>query len=182
MQNEETKGITVKVDASLHAEVKAYLEEKGIKMAEFVAQALRNELHPQNKISEENHMENMRTMAFQIPESLFQRIKDYLQRNNLTQKQFILGLITDELKRDQAARQAKTPDTAQVEEVPETQRETPTAAVCEDGTSEFQAEDKEEELTEETTITDEDTEAIPDHDASEELAEDEEAQGFELRM
>ena len=42
----------------------------------------------------------MRTVAFQVPETLFQKIKDYLQRNNMTQKQFILGLIEDELERD----------------------------------------------------------------------------------
>ena len=45
-------------------------------------------------------MENMRTVAFQVPESLFQRIKDYLQRNNMTQRQFLLGLIETELDRD----------------------------------------------------------------------------------
>ena len=34
-------------------------------------------------------MEKMRTLAFQVPESLFQRIKDYLHRNNMTQKKEI---------------------------------------------------------------------------------------------
>lgn len=32
-------------------------------------------------------MGNMRTMAFQVPEELFQRIKDYLHRNNMSQKE-----------------------------------------------------------------------------------------------
>ena len=31
-------------------------------------------------------MENMRTLAFQAPESLFQRVKRYLERNQMTQK------------------------------------------------------------------------------------------------
>ena len=44
-------------------------------------------------------MENTRTVAFKVPEPLFQKIKDYLQRNNMTQKEFILGLIEDELER-----------------------------------------------------------------------------------
>ena len=51
-------------------------------------------------------MENMRTVAFQVPESLFQRIKDYLQRNNMTQRQFLLGLIEAELDRDLTEREA----------------------------------------------------------------------------
>ncbi len=45
-------------------------------------------------------MENMRTMAFQVPEEMFQRIKEYLQRHHMTQKQFVLGLIEAELDRD----------------------------------------------------------------------------------
>lgn len=50
-------------------------------------------------------MGNMRTLAFQVPEDLFQRIKDYLQRNNMTQKEFMLGLIEDELDREQTERE-----------------------------------------------------------------------------
>ena len=100
----EKKGITVKVDAELHAEVRQYLEENGLTMAEFVAKSLRDELHP--KFTEEKSMENMRTLAFQVPEELFRKIKDYLQRNNLTQKEFVIGLIENEIERDLAQRQA----------------------------------------------------------------------------
>lgn len=49
MPNGEKKGITVKIDADLHAEIRQYLEEHEMTMAEFVAQALDNELHPQYK-------------------------------------------------------------------------------------------------------------------------------------
>ena len=41
---------------------------------------------------------NNRTIAFQVPEELFGRLKDYLARNGLKQKDFILGLIERELK------------------------------------------------------------------------------------
>ena len=51
-------------------------------------------------------MGNMRTMAFQVPEDLFNQIKDYLERHNMTQKQFVLGLIQDELDRDYEEQQA----------------------------------------------------------------------------
>ena len=50
-------------------------------------------------------MGNMRTMAFQVPEELFQQIKDYLSRNHMTQKEFVIGLIKTEIERDLAARQ-----------------------------------------------------------------------------
>ena len=53
-------------------------------------------------------MGNMRTLAFQVPEELFQRIKGYLQRNNMTQRQFVLGLIETELEREQVQRNGVT--------------------------------------------------------------------------
>ena len=106
MSETEKKGITVKIDADLHAQVKQYIEENGITMAEFVSKALDDELHPKTTIKEEKYMGNMRTMAFQVPEDLFNQIKDYLERHNMTQKQFVLGLIQDELDRDYEEQQA----------------------------------------------------------------------------
>ena len=102
----ETKGITVRIDAGLHAQVREYVESHGMTMAEFVSQALDNELHPKYQLQEASTMANTRTIAFQVPEDLYQRIKDYLSRNNMTQKQFFLGLIETELEREQSERKA----------------------------------------------------------------------------
>lgn len=107
---DEKRGITVKIDADLHAEVRQYIEQHGMTMAEFITLAVDNELHPKHQIKEEKNMGNMRTMAFQVPEELFQRIKGYLQRNNMSQKQFVLGLIEAELDREQAQRDGVTED------------------------------------------------------------------------
>lgn len=76
-------------------------------MAEFVTAALKDELHPKIQMKEEKEMGNMRTLAFQVPEDLFQKIKDYLQRNNMTQRQFVIGLIETELERDLAMRESE---------------------------------------------------------------------------
>lgn len=100
MADENKKGITVKIDADLHAQVKEYIESRGMTMAEFITAACDDLLHPKITEKEDKKMENMRTVAFQVPERLFQRIKDYLQRNNMTQRQFLLGLIETELDRD----------------------------------------------------------------------------------
>jgi len=122
--SEEKKGITVKIDADLHAEVKEYIESQGLTMGEFVAKALGDELHPKTTIAGGNTMEKMRTMAFQVPEDLFQKIKDYLNRNHMTQKEFVIGLITKEIDRDLTARQGTAQRTVsaeeqQAEEIPE---------------------------------------------------------------
>ena len=105
MSTEAKKGITVKVDAGLHAEVTQSLGEHGMTMGEFVTLALTNELHPKIQIKEEKNMENRKTLAFQVSEDLFLRIKEYLQRNNMTQKEFVIHLIERELDRDQAMRE-----------------------------------------------------------------------------
>ena len=105
----EVKGITVKIPADLHAEVKAYLEAHGMTMGEFIAQAVDHELHPKLE-QEDKNMERMRTLAFQVPDSLFQRVKAYLERNHMTQKQFVVGLIEAELEQNEAQYQASHPE------------------------------------------------------------------------
>lgn len=143
MPNEEKKGITVKVDAALHAEVRQYLESHGMTMAEFVTLALQDELHPKIQMKEDSG--SMRTLAFQVPDDLFKRIKEYLQRNNMTQKEFIIGLIETELDRDMAEREsvneAQEDDSEQAEEDTEAEGN---AAV-----DDFEADSSEDELEDE---------------------------------
>lgn len=168
MPAEEKKGITVKVDAGLHAEVKQYIESHGMTMAEFVSLALHDELHPKFQTKEDAG--NMRTLAFQVPEDLFQKIKDYLRRNNMTQKEFVIGLIETELERDLAQRErvneafegAEEP----VEEVSDELDETAPVGDFADGSDGDEPEDEPEDESE---------------DEPEDESEDEE-QGFTLGM
>ena len=118
----EMKGITVKIPADLHAEVKAYLEAHGMTMGEFIAQAVDHELHPKLE-QEDKNMERMRTLAFQVPDSLFQRVKAYLERNHMTQKQFVIGLIESEIEQDEAQYQASHPEEQEDEEESDDQTE-----------------------------------------------------------
>ena len=120
----EMKGVTVKIPADLHAEVKAYIEAHGMTMGEFIAQAVDHELHPKIQITQEDkNMERMRTLAFQVPDSLFQRVKAYLERNHLTQKQFVIGLIEAELEQDEAQYQASHSEEQENEEESDDQTE-----------------------------------------------------------
>ena len=83
-------------------------------MSEFVAKALDSELHPSQTRGGVT-MAN-RTLAFQVPEEMFDRIKDYLNRHHMTQRQFVLGLIEAELDRDMQ-------QTNEVEQQPEDEDE-----------------------------------------------------------
>ena len=110
MEELNKKGITVKVDAGLHAEIRQYLEAHEMTMSEFISKALDEWLHPVQTEKEGNIMGNTRTIAFQVTEDLFQKIKDYLQRNHMSQRQFLVGLIEDELERDMRQRETDTVD------------------------------------------------------------------------
>ncbi len=202
MSTNEKKGITVKIDAELHAEVRQYLERHEMTMAEFVTIALQDELHPKINLQEGKNMGNMRTLAFQVPEELFQKIKDYLQRNNMTQKDFVIGLIETEIERDLSQRAATNEVHTEAEEITEEQTETQeTAPVndCEDisGTVEeeydeqanddysedFEAENEEyENLDEDEELEeglDEDGEQCEDEDM---IEEQEESEGMVMSM
>lgn len=168
MPENEKKGITVKIDAQLHAQVKAFIEAQDMTMAEFVSKALDDELHP--KITQEvNNMGNMRTMAFQVPEELFQQIKDYLNRHNMTQKEFVVGLITTELERDMALRNGMTEEQAAPDESEE-ETESEDEDIDEDEDEELDDDESEDEDLDE----DEDEEESEDED--EDLDDDEESE------
>ena len=169
MATEGKKGLTVQLPLDLHAEVKQYVESNNMTMAEFVILALNDELHPKYQEKEENNMANMRTLAFQVPEDLFQRIKDYLRRNNMTQKEFVIGLIESEIERDLTAREAQD-KASQIAEVKEDE------TLEDEDTIYEEIEDAEEEIEDEVTETEEEAEGEildENEDELEEEAEDE---------
>lgn len=181
MSTNEKKGITVKIDAELHAEVRQYLERHEMTMAEFVTIALQDELHPKINLQEGKNMGNMRTLAFQVPEELFQKIKDYLQRNNMTQKDFVIGLIETEIDRDLTQRAAINDVHTESEEMSEEQKEAQeTASVndCESVSEEIEEEYREQEnddFSENFEAEEEECETLDeDEELEEELDEDEE--------
>ena len=157
----DMKGITVKIPADLHAELKAYIEAHGMTTGEFIALAVDNELHPKIQIKEEQPMENMRTLAFQVPESLFQRVKAYLERNHMTQKQFVIGLIEAELEQDEAQYQAEHPEGQEDEEESDEQAEEET----QDQLAAQEAQDGPEPQLEEQSATQENTDSVADDQA-----------------
>ncbi len=182
MPTNEKKGVTVKIDAELHAEVKQYIEAHEMTMADFVTLALQDELHPRFNIQEDKNMGNIRTLAFQVPEELFQKIKDYLQRNNMTQKQFVIGLIENEIERDltQRAAVSETPtDSERITEKLIEQRETAAVNDCESVSEEVGEQPEEQESTDFSDDFDDESEETEDLDDKMDESED---QGVSLGM
>ena len=185
------KGITVKVAAELHAEVSEYIRSHGMTMSEFVAVALDNELHPKISEKEGNIMANTRTVAFQVPEEMFQRIKDYLHRNNMTQKQFLLGLIERELDREQTARESENAgfehENEQDEDEPDySEKDAADDFEGDSDEDEFEDESEDEYAEDASKVDDEESEDedFGDDESDDEDFEDDEAEdeGFGMSM
>ena len=98
---DETRGITVKIDAALHARAKADQEARELTMSQYITLVLEEHFNPILKGSTEPM--NTRTMAFQIDETLFKRIKAHLTRTGLTQRAFVIGIIEDALSAAEGA-------------------------------------------------------------------------------
>lgn len=156
-----------------------YIEAHEMTMADFVTLALQDELHPRFNIKEEKSMGNMRTMAFQVPEELFQKIKDYLQRNNMTQKQFVIGLIENEIERDLTQRAAVNETPTDFERVTEEHAERQETAVVSDYESVSEEVGEQPKEQDDTDVSD-DFEA-EDVDEDEELYEDQD-EGMAMGM
>ena len=93
----DKKNLCAQIDTALHARVRQEQERSGMTLSEYVEQLIQNYYN----MKETTKMTgDMRTMAIQLPEELFERLKAYLKKNNLKQKQFIIGLIEDALEQD----------------------------------------------------------------------------------
>ncbi len=182
MANDAKKGITVKVDADHHAEISRYLQENGMTMTEFVTKALEDELHP--KITEgEKIMANTRTIAFQVSEDFYNRLKDYLQRNGVTQRQFLIDLIEDELDREQAELEGQDEDDYEDEEEDEDESEDESADFDEPEGVSAEVDDEGESVDESADLAE--IEAFPADSEGEEETESEdedEDEGFSMSM
>ena len=92
---EATKNLCAQIPEALHARVRTEQEQSGQTLSQYVTELI-TEYYQQK---EGRKMDGTRTMAFQIPEELFQRIKRYLDSETertgkkLSQREFVLGLI-----------------------------------------------------------------------------------------
>ena len=96
----ETKGVTCKIPLELHNRISEEIRESESTMSKFIEMVITEHYEKGvNKI-----MEKGRTLAFQVSEELFQRVKEYLENyekayhRRLTQKEFVIGLIEQALE------------------------------------------------------------------------------------
>ena len=101
-----TKNLCAQIDLALHTKVCEERERAGQTTSQYITQLLR-EYYEMKENGGKSDMANKgnRTMAFQIPEELFQRIKRHLERESdrlgrrVTQREFVLDLIEEALSK-----------------------------------------------------------------------------------
>ena len=101
-----TKNLCAQIDLALHTKVCEERERAGQTTSQYITQLLR-EYYEMKENGGKSDMANKgnRTMAFQIPEELFQRIKRHLERESdrlgrrVTQQEFVLDLIEEALSK-----------------------------------------------------------------------------------
>ena len=96
---EQRKNLCAQVPLSLHAQVTEAKEQLGQTTSEYITNLLTEYYEMKKDGGNKTMAANTRTMAFQISEALFQRIKAHLDRESarlgrkVTQREFVLGLI-----------------------------------------------------------------------------------------
>ena len=108
----ETKGVTCKIPLDLHNRISAEIRDTESTMSKFIEMVIREHYEK----GDVRVMAKGRTLAFQVSEELFGRIKAYLERyaqehsHRLTQREFVIGLIEQAL--DAAEESDETEETA----------------------------------------------------------------------
>ena len=119
----ETKGVTCKIPLELHNRISEEIRETESTMSKFIERII-TEHYEKGAVTV---MGKGRTLAFQVSEELFQRVKEYLEayekayHRRLTQKEFVIGLIEQAL--EEAEEEFEAARAAEYEERTEVCRE-----------------------------------------------------------
>ena len=143
----EMKNICGKIPVELHEKLKLEVEELGISIPKYLEMVI--EEHIARK-GEKTNMADLRTVAVQVTEDLFSRLKAVLAKNGMKQKDFLIGLIEEALKKEEAKWKAESAEATEPEEEPsETELEEAESAESEtDEEPELKEAETEEEPTE----------------------------------
>ena len=163
----EMKNICGKIPVELHEKVRAEIEEKETSTQIFIRQVIEEHFNRLEGKGEES-MEK-RTLAVQVTEELFQRVKWVVAKEGIKQKDFIIRIIEKAVEEVEA----KWQELEQSEETPEADR-------MEESTEETAEEEPDDESFEASTELDEeetDPELPEDADEEDELSESEEETG-----
>ena len=166
----EMKNICGKIPVELHEKVRAEIEEKETSTQIFIRQVIEEHFNRLEGKGEES-MEK-RTLAVQVTEELFQRVKWVVAKEGIKQKDFIIRIIEKAVEEVEA----KWQELEQPEETPEAERMEESTEEEIEEMEDVEEEPDDENFEESTELEEEeaDTEFFEDADEGEELPEVEE--------
>ena len=172
----EMKNICGKIPVELHEKLKLEVEELGISIPKYLEMVI--EEHMTRK-GEKTNMADLRTVAVQVTEDLFSRLKAVLAKNGMKQKDFLIGLIEEALEKEEARWKAESEEAEETEETEPAESE-PDEESAEPKSEETETEAPEAETDGETTEPDEaEAEEEPTEPEAEEPEEAESAEADE---
>ena len=151
----EMKNICGKIPVELHEKLKLEVEELGISIPKYLEMVI--EEHMIRK-GEKTNMADLRTVAVQVTEDLFSRLKAVLAKNGMKQKDFLIGLIEEAIEKEEAKWKAESEEAEETEgESAESEMEDPEPEETDPAESEpdEEPEEAEAETDGETTEPDE---------------------------
>lgn len=147
----EMKNLCGKIPVELHEKVRAEIEEKETSTQIFIRQVIEEHFNRLEGKGEES-MEK-RTLAVQVTEELFQRVKWVVAKEGIKQKDFIIRIIEKaveevEAKWQELEQPEETAEADRMEEVEEVKESTEEADEKEADTELLEDADEEEKLPE----------------------------------
>lgn len=147
----EMKNICGKIPVELHEKVRAEIEEKETSTQIFIQQVIEEHFNRLENKGEES-MEK-RTLAVQITEELFQRVKWVVAKEGIKQKDFIIRIIEKAVEEVEAKWQEldqpeEIEETDNLEEAEDTSEEEVVEAAEEEADAEISEDAEEEEIPE----------------------------------
>lgn len=100
---ENRKNLCAMIPEALHTQARTEQEKLELTLSQYVEMVLKEHFEIGGKAMDGK----TRTLAFQISEELFGRIKEHLKKTGLSQKDFVIGLIEQALTEAEAADKAK---------------------------------------------------------------------------
>ena len=147
----EMKNLCGKIPVELHEKVRAEIEEKETSTQIFIQQVIEEHFNRLENKGEES-MEK-RTLAVQITEELFQRVKWVVAKEGIKQKDFIIRIIEKAVEEVEAKWQEldqpeEIEETDNLEEAEDTSEEEVVEAAGEEMDAEISEDAEEEEIPE----------------------------------
>ena len=154
----EMKNICGKIPVELHEKVRAEIEEKETSTQIFIRQVIEEHFNRLENKGEES-MEK-RTLAVQVTEELFQRVKWAVAKEGIKQKDFIIRIIEKAVEEVEAKWQEldqpeEIKETDNLEEAEDTSEEEMVEAAEEEADAEISEDAEEEEIPESGEETEE---------------------------